>query len=56
MMKDFSGKSTTNLFGNESFKGYVMTNRFANAHRDLTLYKPMSMMRSVISFSGENNM
>lgn len=55
MMKDFSGKSTTNLFGNESFKGYVMTNRFANSHRDLTLYKPMSMMRSVITFSGENN-
>lgn len=55
MMKDFAGKLTTNLFGNNDFKGYVMANRFANAHRDLTLYKPMTMMRSVITFAGENN-
>ena len=55
MMKDFAGKSTTNLFGDESFKGYVMANRFANAHRDLTLYKPMTMMRSAINFEGQNN-
>lgn len=55
MMKDFGGKLTTNLFGNEDFKGYMIANRFANSHRDLTLYKPMTMMRSVISFSGENN-
>lgn len=55
MMKDFAGKLTTNLFGNEDFKGYVMANRFANAHRDLTLYKPMTMMRSVITFAGEND-
>lgn len=55
MMKDFAGKLTTNLFGNEDFKGYAMANRFANAHRDLTLYKPMTMMRSVITFAGENN-
>ena len=55
MMKDFEGKSTTNLFGDESFKGYVMANRFANAHRDLTLYKPMTMMRSAINFEGQNN-
>lgn len=55
MMKDIAGKLTTTLFGNDSFKGYVMANRFANAHRDLTLYKPMTMMRSVITFAGENN-
>lgn len=55
MMKDFAGKLTTNLFGNEDFKGYVMANRFSNVHRDLTLYKPMTMMRSVITFTGENN-
>lgn len=55
MMKDLAGKLTTNLFGNQDFKGYVMANRFANNHRDLTLYKPMSMMRSVITFAGENN-
>lgn len=55
MMKDFNGTLTTNLFGNESFKGYLMTNRFGNAHRDLSLYKPMNMMRSVITFDGEND-
>lgn len=55
MMKDFAGKLTTNLYANESFKGYIMANRFANAHRDLILYKPMSMMRSVITFAGEND-
>lgn len=32
-----------------------MANRFANAHRDLTLYKPMTMMRSAINFEGQNN-
>ena len=55
MMKDFSGKLTTNLFGNESYKGYLMANRFCNSHRDLSLYRSMSMMRSVIMFDGENN-
>ena len=55
MMKDFTGTLTTNLFGNNSFKGYIMANRFANDHRNLSLYKPMDMMRSVITFTGENN-
>lgn len=55
MMRDFVGKNTTNLFGNEDYKGYVMANRFANDNRSLTLYKPMTMMRSVISFEGEND-
>lgn len=55
MMKDFAGKLTTNLFGNTDFKNYLMANRFANSHRDLTLFKPMNMMRSVITFTGENN-
>lgn len=55
MMKDFNNTLTTNLFGNVSFKGYLMTNRFANCHRDLSLYKAMTMMRSVITFDGENN-
>jgi hypothetical protein len=54
-MKDFSNISTSNLFDSEDFKGYVMANRFANDYRSLTLYKPMTMMRSVITFAGENN-
>lgn len=54
MMKDSTGKLTTGLFDDESFKNYTMANRFANDHRDLILYKPMNMMRSVIKFNGEN--
>lgn len=55
LMKDFAEKYTTNLYGDSRFAGYILTNRFANAHRDLTLYKAMSMMRSSISFEGEND-
>lgn len=51
MMKDFSNVNGTNLFGNIEYAGYVMANRFANKYRDLTLYKPMQMMRSVLSFT-----
>lgn len=55
LIKDFENKMTTDLFNDSSFRGYMMTNRFANSHRDLTLYKPMNMMRSVITFTGSNN-
>lgn len=55
LMKDNAGKLTTTLFDDPSFDGYLMANRFANVHRDLTLFKPLSMMRSYISFTGENN-
>ena len=55
MMKDLHGKTITDLYGNASFKGYIMTNRFCNSNRDLNLYKPMTMMKSEIMFSGENN-
>jgi len=55
MMKDTSITNTSRLFNDPSYDGYTMTNRFRNAHRDLTLYKPMNMMRSMIEFSGENN-
>lgn len=55
LMKDFVGKLTSSLFGDDDFSGYLVANRFANSHRDLTLYKPMTMMRSVITFEGENN-
>ena len=53
MMKDSS--ATSILYNNPSFEGYVMANRFRNNHRDLTLYKPMSMMLNTITFSGSNN-
>jgi hypothetical protein len=41
------------LYNDSSFNGYTMANRFANAQRDLTLYKPMSMMRSVVTFGDD---
>jgi hypothetical protein len=47
--------STTTLFGDETYSGYIMANRFANRHRDLNLYNVMSMMRSTVTFEGENN-
>lgn len=55
MMKDKTGKFITGLFDDDSFRGYVMANRFCNDYRDFVLYKPMNMMRSVIKFNGENN-
>lgn len=55
MMKDFSNVATSNLFDSTDFQGYIMANRFANDYRSLNLYKAMSMMRSVITFAGENN-
>jgi hypothetical protein len=52
MMEDSKNLMTSNLFDNPDYNGYVMANRFCNQSRDLTLYKPMSMMRSVITFDG----
>lgn len=54
MMKTGSA-STTGLYNDESFDGYTMANRFRNANRDLSLYKEMGMMRSMITFEGSNN-
>lgn len=54
MMK-IDGSAESGIYGNETFNGYVMANRFQNAKRDLTLYKAMSMMRSMIEFSGVND-
>lgn len=55
LMKDFQNKATSNIFDDDEYKGYVMANRFSNDYRNLTLYKPMTMMRSSIIFAGENN-
>ena len=55
IMKDFSEKSVNNLFDLDEFRGYIMANRFANDYRNLTLYKPMNMMRSTITFAGSNH-
>lgn len=53
LMRD-SSVANTMLFEDPTYKGYVMANRFTNDYHSLTLYKPMSMMRSTITFSGEN--
>lgn len=42
------------VLGDESYRGYILANRFANIHRDLTLYRPMNMIRSTVEFSGES--
>ena len=55
MYKDATNTSTTNLFNNETYNGYTMTNRFINDYRDLVLYTPMQMMRNTISFEGSNH-
>ena len=53
MMKDPTNVSASPIFNDPSFEGYVMANRFRNAHRDISLYKPMNMMRSMVNFSSD---
>lgn len=53
MMKDES--AGTPIYNDNRYEGYVIANRFHNANRDLTLYKAMGMMRSMITFSGSND-
>lgn len=55
LMKDTTGKFVAEPFGNRSFNGYIVANRFANANRQLTLFKPLNMMKSFIHFDGEND-
>ena len=43
------------VFDNPQYTYYQLTNKFINTYRNLTLFKPMSMMRSNVEFSGENN-
>jgi hypothetical protein len=44
--------STKGLYKNPSYDNYTISNRFSNDYRELILYKPMTMMRSVLTFSG----
>lgn len=53
LMKDDS--ATSALYNDPRYEGYAVANRFRNANRDLTLYKAMGMMRSMITFSGSND-
>lgn len=55
LMKDTAGKFVSTLYGDESFEGFLVANKFANAYRNLTLFKPLSMMKSFIKFEGEND-
>lgn len=52
MMRDETAKGA--LFNDNTYRGYTMTNRFANDSRSLSIYKPMNMMRSVLKFEGSN--
>lgn len=55
LMKNPESTTATTLFENPTYKGYTITNRFSNNYRELQLFKPLSMMRSALLFSGENN-
>jgi hypothetical protein len=54
LIKDFDGKASDPIYSDSRYSGYLVANRFANSHRDLTLYKSLSMMRSNITFAGDN--
>lgn len=47
--------ATSILYNDPTLSGYTVTNKFRNNHRDLDLYKPLSMMRNMIEFSGTND-
>lgn len=49
------GNNNIGLYNDSRFEGYTVANKFRNNNRDLTLYKAMNMMRSSISFTGEND-
>lgn len=53
MINDTDIVAGSPLYGDISLTGYTMANRFANPSRDLTLYKPMTMLRSLLSFNGD---
>ena len=55
MIRDASQPATTWLYNDTTFQGYTMCNKFSNDHRQLTLYQPMNMMRSAVTFAGKNN-
>ena len=53
MFRDPANLSTTPLFNNPTdWLEYTIVNRFSNQHRDLILYQPLNMMRSIITFAG----
>lgn len=54
LMKDFGNSFVSTLFDDNSFSGYLVANRFANTHRNLSLFKPLNMMKSFIKFDGRN--
>ena len=53
MMKDVTNKSNSIVYNDESFKTYIIANRFTNDRRDLSLYKEMTMMRSMLQFQDD---
>ena len=53
LIKD--ANSTSTLYEDPTLAGYTITNKFRNNHRALELYQPLSMMRSMIEFSGTND-
>lgn len=52
IINDPEHPSTTTLYNDPSFNGYMIADRFMNDRRSLVLYEPLSMMRSTITFDG----
>jgi len=55
IIKDFDNLDSSIIFDDPQFKGYIVTDRYRNNSRELNLYKPLSMMRSVLTFSNDEN-
>ena len=47
--------STNTLYNDPRYQFYDITNKFSNTYRNLNLMEPLTMMRSAVKFSGENN-
>lgn len=55
LIKDFDDKDTSIIFNDPQLKGYIVTDRYQNKNRELNLYKPLGMMRSVLTFTGDKD-
>lgn len=53
MMKDVTNKSNSVVYNNETYKSYIIANRFTNDRRDLSLYREMNMMRFTLNFQDD---
>lgn len=46
--------SSTGFYNDEAYINYTITNRFSNTYRNLNLFEPLTMMRSNVTFTEDN--